>query len=124
MNLAYKLNLDPIVDRLILKLGDTRLKDTQSSESTAMFHWPSQNAKLMLKSIEGPRFFIEEHGVWAFFKLLQKVNLLVDEEDSANLQILFEINGNSGRYLLKTQNKVNPFIPGILGGFNLDKKIV
>jgi intracellular multiplication protein IcmF len=119
-----KLNLDPIVDRLILKLGDTRLKDTQSSESTAMFHWPSQNAKLMLKSIEGPRFFIEEHGVWAFFKLLQKVNVLVDEEDSANLQILFEINGNSGRYLLKTQNKVNPFIPGILGGFNLDKKIV
>lgn len=119
-----KLNLDPIVDQIYLKMGDQVIKDNQNSESTADFVWPSENAKLVLKSIEGQRFSLEEHGVWAFFKLLQKVNVLVDEEDSANLQILFEINGNSGRYLLKTQNKVNPFIPGILSGFHLNEKIV
>ena len=56
--------------------------------------------------------------------MLQKVNVLVDEENSGSLQILFEINGNSGRYLLKTENPVNPFIPGILNGFNLSDVLV
>jgi len=51
------------------------------------------------------------------------VNVLVDDQNSANLEILFEINGNSGRYLLKTQNQVNPFIPGVLSGFGLKENI-
>ena len=55
--------------------------------------------------------------------MLQKVNVLVDEQDSGNLQILFEVNGNSGRYILKTENQINPFIPGILNGFTLSDSI-
>lgn len=120
-----KLNLDPIVSSLRLSIGDTKLMDTQSSaESDTTFHWPQTNARLILNSIEGKHYELEESGVWAFFKMLQKVNVLVDEQDSANLQILFEVNGNSGRYLLKTQNQVNPFIPGILNGFSLTDAVV
>lgn len=117
-----KLNLDPIVANLQLLIGNTKLQDTQTSDSDTItrFHWPSSNARLTLKSIEGTQFEIDELGPWAFFKILQKVNVLVDEQDSTSLQILFEVNGNSGRYLLKTQNKVNPFIPGILNGFVLN----
>lgn len=118
-----KLSLDPIVSSLQLAIGNTNLKDSQDSESIIRFHWPQSNAKLILGSIEGKQYELEEHGPWAFFKMLQKVNVLVDEQDSSNLQILFEINGNSGRYLLKTQNQVNPFIPGILNGFSLNDSI-
>ena len=119
-----KVSLDPIVASLRLTIGDNKLIDTQTSDSFTSFHWPELNARLVLNSIEGNHYELEELGPWAFFKMLQKVNVLVDEEDSANLQILFEVNGNSGRYLLKTQNQVNPFIPGILNGFTLNDSIV
>lgn len=119
-----KINLDPMVAKFQLNIGSTELTDNQSSDSYTKFHWPQQGAQLILRSIEGKQFQISESGTWAVFKLLQKVNVMVDEQDSTNLQILFDINGNSGRYLLKAQNQVNPFIPGILTGFNLQDHIV
>ena len=118
-----KLNLDPVVASLQLVIGSTNLKDTQDSDSLTHFQWPQANARLTLNSIEGNHYELDELGPWAFFKMLQKVNVLVDEQDSSSLQILFEVNGNSGRYALKTQSQVNPFIPGILNGFTLSDSI-
>ncbi len=119
-----KISLDPVVNRLQLSIGEHSLVDTQDSDSLTPFNWPQSNAKLVLNSIEGKHYTLEELGPWAFFKMLQKVNVLVDEDDPGSLQILFEVNGNSGRYLLKTQNEVNPFTPGILNGFSLPEQIV
>jgi len=118
-----KINLDPVVANLQLTIGKTILTDNQDSDSYTFFTWPQEGAKLVLSSIEGHHYELEERGTWAFFKMLQKVNVLVDNNDSASLQILFEVNGNSGRYLLKTQNLINPFSPGILTGFKLNKDI-
>ncbi|MBA2652394.1 MAG: type VI secretion protein IcmF [Tatlockia sp.] len=118
-----KINLDPIIANLELSIGHTILRDNQGTDSFTQFSWPENNAKLTLYSIEGNRFEIEETGTWAFFKMLQKVNVLVDSNDSSSLQILFEINGNSGRYVLKTQNPINPFSPGILTGFDLNPEV-
>lgn len=114
-----KIELDPVVANLQFSLGNTVLTDSQSSEAYAYFDWPMPDAKLEINAIDGQHYVLEEHGIWAFFKLLQKVNVLVDNNDSANLQILFEVNGNAGRYALRTQNKINPFSPGILTGFYL-----
>ncbi|WP_028388095.1 type IVB secretion system protein IcmF [Legionella fairfieldensis] len=119
-----KINLDPVVSNLQLIIGNNKLTDSQSSESYTQFNWPQSNAKLILYSIEGNHYELEETGPWAFFKMLQKVNVLVDSNDSSSLEILFEINGNSGRYVLKTQNQINPFSPGILTGFNLKEELV
>ncbi|CEK11394.1 type IVB secretion system protein IcmF [Legionella hackeliae] len=118
-----KISLDPVVANLQLTIGKTTLTDNQGSDSYIQFSWPQNDAKLSLDSIEGNHYELEEIGPWAFFKMLQKVNVLVDSEDSASLQILFEVNGNSGRYLLKTQNQINPFSPGILTGFILKRDV-
>lgn len=118
-----KINLDPVVANLELIIGQNKLKDDQNSESYTQFSWPQNNAKLTLYSIEGNHYEIEETGPWAFFKMLQKVNVLVDSNDSSSLEILFEVNGNSGRYVLKTQNQINPFSPGILTGFVLKRDL-
>jgi intracellular multiplication protein IcmF len=118
-----KINLDPIVDNLKLTIGENKLKDTQNTSSFTKFVWPQSDASLALNSIEGDHFELNETGPWAFFKILQKVNVLIDKKDSSSLQILFEINGNSGRYVLKTRNQINPFMPGILSGFKLPENI-
>lgn len=118
-----KINLDPVIATLQLTVGETAMTDNQNSDSYSTFIWPQNDAKLLLNSIDGNHYELSETGVWAFFKMLQKVNVLVDNDDSASLQILFEVNGNSGRYLLKTQNQINPFSPGVLTGFNLQRKI-
>lgn len=119
-----KISLDPVVSTLNLEIGSIKLTDTQGSESFTRFTWPQNNAKLALDSIEGNHYELAEQGTWAIFKLLEKVNVLIDEQDSSNLQILFEVNSNSGRYLLKTNNQINPFTPGILNGFKLNEAIV
>lgn len=119
-----KISLDPVVANLHLQIGNTVLTDNQSTESFIRFSWPQNNAKLALDSIEGNHYELVEQGNWAIFKLLEKVNVLIDEQDSSSLQILFEVNSNSGRYLLKTNNQVNPFTPGILNGFVLNEAIV
>lgn len=119
-----KISLDPVVANLNLEIGQTTLTDNQGSESFIRFTWPQNNAKLALDSIEGNHYELAEEGSWAIFKLLEKVNVLVDEQDSSSLQILFEVNSNSGRYLLKTNNQINPFTPGILNGFILNEAIV
>lgn len=119
-----KISLDPVVSTLQLEIGASKLVDNQSTESFMRFSWPQNNAKLALDSIEGNHYELAEQGAWAVFKLLEKVNVLVDEQDSSSLQILFEVNSNSGRYLLKTNNQVNPFTPGILNGFTLHEAVV
>ncbi|MCW8444857.1 type IVB secretion system protein IcmF [Fluoribacter gormanii] len=119
-----KISLDPVVANLELEIGRTKLTDNQSTDSVMRFSWPQSYAKLALDSIEGNHYELAEQGTWALFKLLEKVNVLIDEQDSSSLQILFEINSNSGRYLLKTNNQVNPFTPGILNGFALKESIV
>lgn len=119
-----KINLDPVIADLQLEIGQTRLNDTQNSESYTRFNWPQPNARLVLDSIDGNHYELAEKGVWALFKLLEKVNVLVDDQDSTTLQILFEINSNSGRYLLKSANQINPFTPGILNGFVLEESVV
>lgn len=119
-----KISLDPVIANLNLKIGETTLADTQGSESSIQFTWPQNNATLSLSSIEGNHYELAEEGTWALFKLLEKVNVLVDEQDSSSLQILFEINSNSGRYLLKTSNQINPFTPGILNGFSLNRAVI
>ncbi|MCH9763752.1 MAG: type IVB secretion system protein IcmF [Gammaproteobacteria bacterium] len=118
-----KMNLDPVIASLELSIGDTHLKDTQSEDTVTDFEWPQSDAELILNSIEGKQYELAEDGPWAFFKLLSKLNVLMDKNDSASLHVLFEINGDSGRYLLKTANILNPFTPGILSDFNLDDSI-
>ncbi|MDF1756975.1 MAG: type IVB secretion system protein IcmF [Legionellaceae bacterium] len=120
-----KINLDPIIANLQLSIGEIKMRSNQQSDDNITeFNWPEANARLVVNSIEGNQYEIEELGTWAIFKILQKLNVLVDEQDSSNLQILFEINGNAGRYLLKAQNPVNPFIPGVLNEFNLPNAVV
>lgn len=118
-----KINLDPIIAGLELSLGSRRLRDTQNTDTVTDFIWPDSNAQLILHSIEGKHYELAEKGPWALFKILQKFNVSLDKNDGSKLHVLFEINGDSGRYLLKAESALNPFTPGILAGFKLEERV-
>lgn len=119
-----KMSLDPIISELKLDIGEQHLFDNQQENAYINnFSWPQKNASLKINTIEGKSFTIDENGQWGLFKLLQQVNVLPDPNDPSALQILLEINGNSGRYLLKSSSLLNPFTPGILQHFKLESKI-
>jgi intracellular multiplication protein IcmF len=120
-----KMSLDPVIAQLKLSIGEQSLSDNQ--QETAYVNnltWPQLNASLKIQTIDGQNFALDETGYWGLFKLLQQVNVLADPNDPSALQILLEINGNSGRYLLKTTTLLNPFTPGILNHFELEEKII
>lgn len=118
-----KSDLAPVVQSLLLVIGNKSLNDTQQNNSFTHFQWPESDAKLTIYSNEGEKFTVTEHGIWAFFRLLQKVEVQTDANDNTKLQVLFEINGHSGRYLLTTKSFLNPFTPGILSNFTLSDSI-
>ena len=120
-----KMNLDPIINRLELNIGSQQLIDQQQDNVyITNLQWPSMNASLKIHTIDGEDLQLSETGYWALFKLLQQVNVIPDPNDPSALQLLLEINGNTGRYLLKTNNILNPFSPGIFNGFKLNQKII
>ncbi|NCT56245.1 MAG: type VI secretion protein IcmF [Legionella sp.] len=118
-----KIDLDPIIAGLELSLGSRRLRDTQNTDAATDFIWPESNAELILHSIEGKHYELSEKGPWALFKILQKFNITLDDNDGSKLQVLFEINGDSGHYLLQAKSALNPFTPGILAGFKLKDRV-
>jgi len=118
-----KINLDPVIAGLELSIGKRRLRDTQNTDAATHFTWPESNAQLILHSIEGKQYELSEKGPWALFKILHKFNILLDKNDGSKLHVLFEINGDSGRYLLKAESELNPFTPGILADFGLEDSI-
>jgi len=118
-----KIELDPVIASIDLSLGHRHLLSNAKDADDAMtFSWPENGAVLAMRLAAGQAYRITETGPWAFFKLLQKVNVLSDEQ-SNSLQILFEINGNTGRYLLTTNDPINPFTPGVLNSFQLERQL-
>ena len=120
-----KMTLDPVVGSLLLKVGHQEIKDRQQENLYMQdLHWPESGASLEINTIEGQKYQLTEQGNWAFFRLLEKINVLNDPNDPGAMQILLEINGNSGRYLLKTASPLNPFMPSIFKDFILPEKLI
>lgn len=119
-----KINMDPVIAKIQMTFGQQKMVVDQSNNAYARFSWPHSDSKLSLNSIEGEHYELNENGPWSIFKLLHKANILVDEQDSSQLQVIFDLNGYSSHYILKAKSQVNPFIPGILNGFYLKEKIV
>ena len=120
-----KMNLDPVVSKLTLDIGHQEIRDVQQ-EALYMqnLHWPEANAKLQIDTIDGHHFQLEEKGVWAWYRLLDQINVLNDPNDASALQVLLEINGNSGRYLIRSSSSINPFISSIFKDFYLNHKVI
>lgn len=117
-----KSDLDPLISSLYLAIGTKAFNDTQDNSSYTEFEWPASDVKLTIKLAEGQEFNLEEKGPWAWFRILQKAEVQTDN-DSAQLQVLLGVGGNSGRYLLKAKNEMNPFTPGVLNGFKLNDRV-
>ena len=120
-----KMSLDPVISNLSLFIGQQQLLDNQEENAYLQgVTWPETNASLQINTIEGKRYGLDEKGTWGLFRLFDKINIIGDPNDPTTVQMLIEINGNSGRYLVKANNSLNPFLPGIFKDFKLKEKVV
>ena len=120
-----KMSLDPVITQLKLQVGSQEVIDSQQENLFADdLRWPENGAALNISTIDGKKYEIKESGEWALYRLLEQVNVINDPNDATSVQILLEINGNTGRYLIKTNAPINPFLPSILKNFNLQEKVI
>lgn len=119
--------LQPVVGRITLNINGQMLVATQTEKSSQYFSWPGNYEQtpvsLSIQNITGEKFDVTEYGPWGLFHLLAHANIQPLDNDSRNLQLVFDLNGNAAEYLLKSNNPVNPFIPGFIQGFELPAEL-
>lgn len=122
------MELQPIIGRATLNINGQSLVATQNNKSTAYFNWPGKNyttipVTLTIQNITGEQVDVTEYGPWGLFRLLAHANIQTTKNDSKTLMLIFDLNGNSVQYLMKTSRTINPFIPDILSSFQLPEAI-
>lgn len=112
--------LEPGVTSLTFTLNNQIAEDKRSnSKIFHKFNWPDSNkdqiATLSFSNHSG-KAATTTTGPWALFRLLDKANLQATD-NTKDYIVTFDLNGNSARYHLFSDNVINPFIPGIMEGF-------
>lgn len=82
--------------------------------------WPGPNPNTVVLQFINNRnkqATLTEKGPWAWFKILDKGNVQTTLNNPKQFIIMFDLNGNSARYQLVSENLINPFIPGIVTAF-------
>lgn len=126
MNVHFKLQklvLDPIIAQFGLNIGGTQIIDNQDSNSQTDFNWPSNDVSLDIYAVDGQHYSFQEEGPWAWFKLLERLNISTNGDDTRQFELLFDLEGNAGKYALITDTPINPFIPGLLKEFKLENRV-
>ena len=121
------LEFEPIVKNIILDVAGQKVFDYQGSSKVSYLQWPGPiiGADVVLKidNISGEKMEVSEHGPWAWFKLLDKVNIK-NIDDTRHFYLTFILNGSAAKYKLTSNKLINPFIPGVIEHFKLPDKLV
>jgi type VI secretion system protein ImpL len=128
-NIPFKLksvSLEPIVKWVSLTIGNQTLKFTQQSVADLSSTWPDKNNQtsvdLTFHAITGKESHLHLDGKWALFRLLSRANL-APTADPRTFDLTLDLNGNAAQMQLLADSDMNPFIPHILEGFNLNSAV-
>lgn len=123
----HAISLEPIISALEIDINQQNLKESQQKKVAKEFSWPNDEGmaktRLTLTKVSGEEVSIEEEGDWGFFRLLNQANFTPIEDDTQNYQLIFDINGNSAKFLLSAKSPLNPFVPQLLESFKLPHRL-
>ena len=95
----HAIALEPIVKRFTINMNGQALSEQQHQKQAVEFKWPGHNneqlTQLLVESIYGKTYEVNEEGFWGLFKLLSKANLSVINNDTQNYQLILDVNGNA-----------------------------
>jgi intracellular multiplication protein IcmF len=123
----HAIALEPIVKTFTVAINGQKLIEEQDQQHSLEFKWPGNNenqlTQLIVNSISGQMYKVDEEGFWGLFKLFSKANLIAVNNDTQNYQLILDVNGNAAKFLLSANKPLNPFIPGILDDFRLPREL-
>ncbi len=120
------IEMSPNTQFFMLNLGNHFVSYHGGQKKSEQVFWSAQNNQSI--SIE----FVNNQGVhvinsvnkdpWALLRILDKANIhpIADQQ---HFELTFDLNGNSIRYQLISDQPVNPFIPEILNNFKCPDKL-
>lgn len=116
-------SLEPIVNNLLLSIYGQKIFDYQGSTKISHITWPGNALRnpmvsITFNDINGQRINFTEQGVWAWFRLIKKLNLQ-QENDTLHYELLVDLNGSAAKFQLISHRIINPFIPGVIDQFSL-----
>ena len=114
-----------LVKNITLDINGQSLPEGTRQQATH-FSWPADYKNypvaLSIENKTGTQYHLTEYGPWGLFRLLNQ-----SEKRSLNpthFQLIFNLNGSAVKYLLSTEQAINPFIFSVLTEFSLPPEIV
>ena len=117
--------LEPGVNAFNLNLEGQMVNYLPNQSQTYNLVWPGDKPNMVsitFTNSQNKQMSMTETGPWAWFKLLDKINLQ-STSNPKQYNLTFDLDGNSAKYQLLTNNVVNPFIRGILDVFRCPEKL-
>ncbi len=119
--------IQPVLMSVDLNINGQTLISHPNSDSGAQFSWPgpfnSSESSVVFYSVDQKTAMSNTKGPWSLFKLLDQA-MLETTNDPEKFRITFEMNQMAAKYDLTASNSINPFIPGIIQGFECTANIL
>jgi type VI secretion system protein ImpL len=109
-----------------LHLDGQKLIFSSTNKLSYNLTWPGPSPGLVMLDFidrDGKYFSASQFGLWAWFRMIDK-SILVPTSNTKHFTITFDLNGNSAKYELTTDEAINPFIPEIINKFRCPNKLV
>jgi type VI secretion system protein ImpL len=119
------MDIAPNTQSFTLHLEGQKVIFTSEDKQIYNLVWPGPKPGLVTIDFvnhKGSYFNATQFGSWAWFKILDKSNL-VSASNTKAFTLTFDLNGNAARYELSTNESINPFIPEIINNFRCPEQL-
>jgi type VI secretion system protein ImpL len=103
-----------------LHIDGQKISFSSEDKKSRNITWPGPQSGLATISFvnnDGKYITTSEFGPWAWFRMLDKANIVTNNHDTKHFELTFDLNGNASKYTLTTTEPINPFIPDIISDF-------
>lgn len=113
--------LDAGSAQAVLQLGGVNISYAHGPQFPTMVSWPGsdgmQTARLIITPTTGGEpVELDASGPWALFRLFSQ-GVLTPDGSSSQYLLTFSVDGRNVSYKIDANSVLNPFMPGVLSGF-------
>jgi len=118
--------LSPSARAAILNIDGQVLQFSANHSEATILHWPGPDAgfaSLRFDTLSKLHPIVEEHGTWAWFRLLDQ-STLETTSNAKQFKLMLKIEDNTASYKLMAPTAINPYLPNIMDKFRLGPSLL